>query len=657
MNDLPSSMGIEAVECLAGGARTITVRVTGRWRRRRPELRGQPMLVVDAGTGRQRFLAMPEPPSLTGAAPGTWRMSFSVPTELAPSLPGRTFLQLGGAMVPLPIGDVPSTGESPESLPRPASEPAGGVARLERALDEAHARSDRLRDELADRERRLRSAEQHTHSERALRAEAEEQLSRRSRAAQHDLRVLRERVAELERELTRMGRAVDEAQHLAAAAEAARAHAVGRLAEQAAAPAVTRGGPIRRELELARACPGAPAAPRAEHVFERAGDRVGLREEAAMSEARQAGAGVETTRIEALERELAAAHEEIVVQRGRSARAWEAIEMVRGELRQLRAAAVTPPTTNPPSPPSSAAPPAIPAAEPIQAEQLTAALARLRTQSLMPAVERSAPAVDPPAPPATPAPAGPVRGPASAATRPWLSAVFHRLVAQDASAAGRLLLALLPAQHAAEPRPVSYDLVMSDVLVAHVTVGSTGANVELDASARPPTEVDFQLVGDLARIARLLAAGPVRRRFGGLALGRPVARVRGRRARLAALDDLIGARLTLAQLHAAGVRLDPVLALTMAGLMIEPVWTAGERFALGHRELASPAPDGYLLVRDGWPPLASSAPPHEPVTTVLACPTDQLLAVLGGAVAPNEVAGDRRPLALLRQWLDRAQCG
>ena len=41
MADLPSSLGIEAVECVAEGGRSLTVRVTGRWRRRRPELRGQ----------------------------------------------------------------------------------------------------------------------------------------------------------------------------------------------------------------------------------------------------------------------------------------------------------------------------------------------------------------------------------------------------------------------------------------------------------------------------------------------------------------------------------------------------------------------------------------------------------------------------------------
>ena len=82
MTDLPSSLGIEAVECVAEGGPSLTVRVIGRWRRRRPEVRGQAVLVVETDAGRRRFQAMPEPPSLTGAAPGTWRMSFSVPAAL-----------------------------------------------------------------------------------------------------------------------------------------------------------------------------------------------------------------------------------------------------------------------------------------------------------------------------------------------------------------------------------------------------------------------------------------------------------------------------------------------------------------------------------------------------------------------------------------------
>ena len=76
---VPSPLGIEAVEWFAEGGEHLTVRVTGRWRRRRPAWSGQPTLVIEASGRRYRFPAMPEPPSLTGTGPGMWRISFSVP--------------------------------------------------------------------------------------------------------------------------------------------------------------------------------------------------------------------------------------------------------------------------------------------------------------------------------------------------------------------------------------------------------------------------------------------------------------------------------------------------------------------------------------------------------------------------------------------------
>jgi len=43
------------------------------------------------------------------------------------------------------------------------------------------------------------------------------------------------------------------------------------------------------------------------------------------------------------------------------------------------------------------------------------------------------------------------------------------------------------------------------------------------------------------------------------------------------------------------------------------------------------------------------------VSTVVVCPADDLLGVLAGRDA--RVEGEERPLAVLRQWLDRAQSG
>lgn len=676
MSDLPSALGIEAVELVAEGGRSVTVRVTGRWRRRRPELRGQAMLVVETGTVRQRFVAMPEPPSLTGAAPGTWRMSFTVPAELAPQLPGKTFLQLGAVMVPLPIGEVVEAqgaveGPGPELLEarqlrsseiaaesarRRAAEADAAVAELrsraeqiENELDVARAESDRLRDVISERERKLRSSEQQAYAERALRSEVEQALAAKTRVTGHDLRVLHDHVADLERDLARMRRTVDEAQHLAAAADAARADAERRLAQRplpavaepmpqrAAAPNVdgARARLIAAELERATAVPAPSPAPAPAIVPVRDVDRVALGLERAMVDRRPGRSDAEL-RVVALERELIDARRELERQRLLCERAYDAIARVRGELAQIGAAV-------PPEPAARAAAPS----EPVQAEKLSAALARLREGT------PPAPAAEPAATPA--APQSDSTRPERPA-KPWLRKAFRTLADRDPSSAGRLLLALLPAQRAADRRPVAYDLVLGDLATARVTVSSATAQVDLGDTPRPLYEVDFQLVGDLASIARLLAAGPVRRRLGRLALRHPVGRIRGDRSRFPAVEHLIDAPLTLGQLHAAGVRLDPVLALTLAALMIEPEWTAGERFTIAHREPSLPSPDAYLQVRDGKPALPSAEPPYGPLASVLVCAGDEVLDALAGAT-PAQVEGEARPLALVRQWLERAQSG
>jgi hypothetical protein len=334
-------------------------------------------------------------------------------------------------------------------------------------------------------------------------------------------------------------------------------------------------------------------------------------------------------------RDLADALRELHRQRLLNERAYAAIDQVRGELAQLGGSSPAVPVPRAPAPP-----------DPVRAEKLSAALARLRETSPSSAVD-SAPA-DPAAvvePPRRPA-------------KPWLRKAFRTLVARDASAAGRLLRGLLPAQRAADPRAVAYDLVLGDMAAVRVTVSSAAAQVDLGDAPRPLTEVDFQLVGDLASIARLLAAGPARRRLGRLGLGGRLARIRGDRTRLGALEQLIDAPLTLVQLRAAGARLDPGLALTVAALMIEPGWTGGERFTIAHRESHAASPDAYLHIRDARAPMVTEEPPHAPVATTIECPPDDLLGVLAGdQVASVAISGDQRPLALVRRWLDRAQCG
>ncbi len=812
MNDptgVQSALGIEAVELFTEGGGQLTVRVTGRWRRRRPAWSGQPMLLLDAAGSRHRFPAMPEPPSLTGAVPGTWRMSFSVPASFAEELGGRTWLQFGAVVVPLPVAVEPSGFAGADSLsaaPDPApheSEPAPGgdtlsarrvrsselaaesarrraaeaegaaaelaarIEEFEQELETAREESERLSAALAERERAGRAAEQRAHAEQALRLDLEQELaaleqqSALAREALGDLAAAEERVRELEQNLDPLRRRADEAEQLAAAAAAARERAELRVQElsrptepappspAAVAASEARSLSLERDLIAQRASaavrrpsepisspgppgprgvpgpagppgpPGPPGTPELRVVAQapppppslrvvaepppppglrvvmeppehlqsgsdveppvsvepgseveppaspqpgphaerpagadelrptiealrreletRASAEARLRAQIVMAQGRlEAQAAIEGKLARtlaqlrgeldglrrALERERAAraraerraaelAHE-LTEHRRRSEHAYEAIEDLRGAMKELRALQAAPaPTPD--------------AAGPVEPERLTEAFSRLRANTVPTGGERAHTA--------------------------WLAPVFTALARNDAASAGRLLLDLLPAQRAAYPHPVAYDLVLGEERgVVQVTVRDGPPEIRRTDSARQLGTIDFQLVGSPASIARRLTAKGLRRRF-----GRRVARVRGNRDALAALAALVHASLDLGELDAAGVRMAPPMALTVVSLMIDPAWTAGERFTIAHVDGEATA---YLTVSDRRPPTVTADAPAEPATTTIVCPTDSLLLVLNGRRPDElEIRGEERPLALLLEWAQRAQSG
>jgi hypothetical protein len=322
-------------------------------------------------------------------------------------------------------------------------------------------------------------------------------------------------------------------------------------------------------------------------------------------------------RVEELESELRKQTERFV-------RVYHAIEELRGEIDVLRVARATQSEEAPEPSPES----------PVEAERLTAALSRLREAS-------------------TPEPPELQPRQATSATKAWLGSVFEALASQDPSTAGRLLLALLPAQHLIHPEPVVYDLVLGELACVRVTATNGRTHVDFGESPRPVDEVDFRVTGELAAIARLVATGRARRRF-----RRRLARVRGERARFAALTRLARAPFTLSELHAAGVLLDASLALTVVSLMVDPGWTVGERFTIAHQETGAPIAGTYLLVRDGAPLSVTATPPRAPILTTIVGPAVELVPVLSGdRPAGSEIHGDSRPVELLRGWLELAQSG
>jgi len=513
------------------GEVTLTVRVTGRWRRRRrPLSSGQPLLVLERAGRRHRFPASPEPPSLTGAAPGTWQMSFSVPLSLAPRGEDRVWLQIGAVVVPLPIiGEDarPERAEPEASVPvAPTAEPQllterrlrsaelalqGARERAAQAEREAAAAATRLhglthelelaRTALAQRDAARRAAEQRAFAEGAERLEAQEELAqlrhehRDAQALGDRLAHRRERVYELEEEIERWQRRLDEAEQLAAAAAAGR-----RRAQQAQREA---GGPahpgrLALERELASRSWTPPPAPPA--------------------------APPSSSSALSLERRM------------RSVRAGLEVSAPLGgvdaPIGRRRGPAEAPLEPAPPN--GLASPlPIEPSAAPLDPVRLDAALSRLREAEAASVQPRA----DPPSAAAQSARGGPTRG--------WLEPAFRSLTAADPATAGRLVLALLPVQRLVHPGPLRYDLVLAGTGCVQVTIPEGGHTVqaELRGRLRPPEEVHFSVHGDLAALARLLAGGTTRRR-----LGRAHARIRGDRRVAEALLALIRAPLRLEEL-------------------------------------------------------------------------------------------------------------
>lgn len=728
-----AAVGIEKVEWLDGGGGNLTVRVTGRWRRRRPASSGQVTLVVESEGRRHRFPAMPEPPSLGGVGPGMWQLSFSVPGWLAPALGGSSWLSLGTVTVPLPamaLSDAQRPRRAPgppENLPSAAPDdasPARRLGELERQLADACSERDELAATVTESDRTRRIAEQRAHAEQALRRDLGRQLTsaqretERARAAMGDLATAEERIRTLERRLRDARRRGDEAEQLAAAAAArARAQRAAQLSGTAAGPSEAARLRFEERLRAHRAqtrarvpveprravmptpvapdavpapsvavaepplvaahAPGAPSAGLVEtlrrELDARAAADAALRARVVTAETRLAARVLSDQRTtetlaalraeldglrDALheergrrqaaervaaelererrgrglaEREVARLQSELGGQRERSRDAHDAITELRGTLERLQRPAPEPP------PPSGAQPPTAPAgpsADPVQADRLTDALARLRESVAPPEAQPAAALV-------LPAPGGRT-----------LEGPFRRLVKLDADVAGELLLDLLALQRVAYPHPIAYDLVLGPGRgCMRVTVGEGPPSVELHGAARTREEVNFRVTGPPARIARLLTARLIWRR-----LGPRVARVRGRRVGLAALRALLSLPLDLDGLRRAGAQLRPRAALALVAGMVTPAWTSGERFVIAHRD-----PEGqtvFLAARDGRSLEVLTTAPAGRIATTIAGPAQALVGVLTGADEPDaEVTGDEGPLTSLRTWIAQAQRG
>jgi hypothetical protein len=350
----------------------------------------------------------------------------------------------------------------------------------------------------------------------------------------------------------------------------------------------------------------------------------------------------ERTRRQAAERRVAELEQQLASDRGRADDAAAEIAALRDSLQQP----VAPADDHDPAAPGdeSQADPSQTAATEVRADRLSDALTRLRAGTepidLVP----------------VPVPAGPAAPTAltsASAPRATLAAPFRTICRHDPALAGQLALSLLGMQRIAYPQPVSYDILLGPGHgCVQVTSGDGSTEVARQATARPLQQVDLQVVGGPARFAKLLAAGRIRRR-----LGFGVARVRGNRDGLAALDALLALPLDLPALVDGGMSTDPSILLSLVAAIVTPDWTRGARFSISHRDGNAPAT--YLLIADGREPMVTTVAPTGPITTVISCAQSDLASALTGSPALEpallQVAGDRAPLAQLQAWIKRAQ--
>ena len=525
--------------------------------------------------------------------------------ELAPQLPGRTFLQIGGVMVPLrsarcprrwgtrlrrrtgPAGDAqrtrwrrcPSVLEASqlrsselaaESARRRAAEAEAAVVELVARVGRSSRSSRRRgRSPTADRsDRRAASAGCARRAARPRRAgaasgaragAARAEPRRRARAPGAPRRAS----ADLERELTRMRRAVDEAQHLVAAAKAASAGAEtapGRPSSPRPAPAPPRPAPSRAAVSRRdrRAC--SPAAARARLSAARAdalpGEAAPARPAPTWPERRWPCSSASSRIARRGARRVSGCYAS-----ARTTRSTGYAASSSGSAR-CGSGAGSPSASESTSACASAGAAASRAGSGRAAQRGAGSPARADAADAREAPARAIPRPIRPSGPADLRPSADLAEPARAA-KPWLGRRSGRSRRGTRPAAGRLLLALLPAQRAADPQPVAYDLVLGDLACARVTVGS--ADIHVERRRRTAARRRRSTSGS----SGISPASPGCWSPAGCGAGSRVppgrdrvARIRGDRARLAALEKLIDAPLTLGELDAAGVRLDPVLALT-----------------------------------------------------------------------------------------------
>ena len=245
----------------------------------------------------------------------------------------------------------------------------------------------------------------------------------------------------------------------------------------------------------------------------------------------------------------------------------------------------------------------------------------------------------------------------SARAYPRLRGAIVKLAHDDPGAAGALLAALLPAQAAALATPLDYDLTIHGAGTFAVKIDSRGtARVHARPEPRGRPHAEFHLSADPLTLAELLAG--VDHRIG---RWRGPARFTGSRRKLDVLRALPSTSVSLTDAARAGAELEPALVYRTLSYAVHPSWTRGERFTLAQEIIGERPETWYLSARDGAGVTISADPPEDGVEATVSMSRRTFGLMLREEPVPSGerpvVRGDRRVVALVKSWMDRAQHG
>jgi hypothetical protein len=98
------------------------------------------------------------------------------------------------------------------------------------------------------------------------------------------------------------------------------------------------------------------------------------------------------------------------------------------------------------------------------------------------------------------------------------------------------------------------------------------------------------------------------------------------------------------------------LGFVLVGVLIDRGRTSPDSFIIAYQRPQAADPSLYLQVWERDRTVVNDAPPSGRIATTIVCPPAVLATVLTGARPESaSIAGEERPLELVRAWIDRAQ--